>query len=58
MALIAMNVANPPELPGRMFAELAGYVAPKRKAVDPDDAETGPVVIHVNTGIPAPDEPF
>ena len=34
MARIAMNEANPPELRGRMFAELAGYVAPKRKAVE------------------------
>ena len=34
MARIAMNEANPLELRGRMFAELAGYVAPKRKAIE------------------------
>jgi len=40
MAKIAMNEANPPELRGRMYAELAGYVAPKRKAVE-HSAEDG-----------------
>ncbi len=34
MARIAMDVTNTPELRGRMFAELAGYVAPKRKAIE------------------------
>lgn len=34
MALIAMNVTYEPELRGRMFAELAQYVAPKRKALE------------------------
>jgi hypothetical protein len=34
MALIAMDAANSPELRGRMFAELAQYVAPKRRAMD------------------------
>lgn len=34
MARLAMDLANDPALRGRMFAELAGYVAPKRKAVD------------------------
>ena len=34
MARIAMDGANSPELRGRMFAELAQYVAPKRKAVE------------------------
>ncbi|UCG98461.1 MAG: hypothetical protein JSW31_04995, partial [Burkholderiales bacterium] len=40
MARIAMDEANPPELRGRMFAELAQYVAPKRKAVE-HSAEDG-----------------
>lgn len=31
MATIAMNEDNPPELRGRMYSELAQYVAPKRK---------------------------
>src|SRR3954464_9593773 len=34
MARIAMDEANPVELRARMYAELAGYVAPKRKAID------------------------
>jgi hypothetical protein len=40
MARIAMDEANPSELRGRMFAELAQYVAPKRKAVE-HSAEDG-----------------
>ena len=34
MAAIAANQQNPPELRGRMYAELAQYVYPKRRAVD------------------------
>ena|ERR1022692_1660138 len=34
MASIAGNERNPPELRGRMYAELAQYVHPKRKSVD------------------------
>ena len=34
MAQIAMNEANPMELRGRMYAELAGYLFPKRKATE------------------------
>jgi hypothetical protein len=34
MARIAMNKKNPVELRGRMYAELAQYVAPKRKALE------------------------
>jgi hypothetical protein len=34
MARIAMNEKNPVELRARMFAELAQYVAPKRKAME------------------------
>jgi hypothetical protein len=34
MARIAMDETNPPELRGRMLAELAGYCYPKRKAVE------------------------
>ncbi|MHB8698275.1 MAG: hypothetical protein ACYC9J_09680 [Sulfuricaulis sp.] len=34
MARLAMDEANPPELRGRMFAELAQYVAPKRRAME------------------------
>jgi hypothetical protein len=38
MATIAGNAGNPPELRGRMYAELAQYVYPKRKAIE----HTGP----------------
>jgi hypothetical protein len=34
MARIAMDEENAVELRARMYAELAGYVAPKRKAID------------------------
>ena len=34
MVTIAMNTENAPELRGRMFSELAQYVAPKRKAIE------------------------
>lgn len=34
MAQLAMDQANPPELRGRMYAELAGYLFPKRKATE------------------------
>jgi hypothetical protein len=51
MALIAMDADNAPELRGRMFAELAGYVAPKRRALDVSAETTPPVTIRI--GIPA-----
>lgn len=41
MASIAMDAANPPELCGRMFSELAQYVAPKRKTVEHSATEGG-----------------
>jgi hypothetical protein len=47
MALLAMDANNPPELRGRMFAELAGYVAPKRKAVEIGSREQQQVVFHL-----------
>jgi hypothetical protein len=34
MAQIALGESNPIELRARMFAELAQYVAPKRRAVE------------------------
>lgn len=34
MAKLAMDKKNTPELRGRMYAELAQYVAPKRKALE------------------------
>jgi hypothetical protein len=40
MARLAMNTKNPVELRARMFAELAQYIAPKRKALE-HSAEPG-----------------
>ena len=34
MAKIAADEQNSPELRGRMFSELAQYIAPKRKAIE------------------------
>jgi hypothetical protein len=45
MALIAMDTASPLELRGRMYSELAQYVAPKRKAVEMSGPDGGPVAI-------------
>jgi hypothetical protein len=46
MATIAMDPKAPEELRGRMFAELAQYVYPKRKAID--HTVTGGSAINVN----------
>ncbi len=43
MALLAMDEDNTPELRGRMYAELAQYVAPKRKALEHSGADGVPV---------------
>lgn len=51
MAQIAMDTSFAPELRGRMFAELAQYVAPKRKSVEIDGEEKERIVF--NIGIPA-----
>jgi hypothetical protein len=47
MALLAMDTSNPPELRGRMYAELAQYVAPKRRALDVSAHNTPPVSIRI-----------
>jgi hypothetical protein len=52
MARLAMDANNSPELRGKMFAELAQYVAPKRKALELDSGEQQPPVIF-QLGIPA-----
>lgn len=53
MARIAMDERNAPELRGRMFAELAAYLAPKRRAIEvPNTGQR--IVFHLNT---AGDEP-
>lgn len=50
MAQIALDKSNAPELRARMFAELAQYIAPKRKAVEIDTGDAHHVVF--NIGIP------
>lgn len=50
MAQIALDKCNAPELRARMFAELAQYIAPKRKAVEIDTGDAHHVVF--NIGIP------
>jgi hypothetical protein len=50
MARIAMDEANPIELRARMYSELAGFVAPKCKAVEllgEDEAAAEPLTINV-----------
>jgi hypothetical protein len=52
MARLALDESNPPELRGRMFAELAQYVAPKRKAIEMDRPEKQPVVFNIIKRVP------
>jgi hypothetical protein len=56
MARIAMDDANPPELRGRMYAELAGYVAPKRRALDVGTQDRQPVMIRIGIAGKTPSE--
>ncbi|RZI71315.1 MAG: hypothetical protein EOP13_18385 [Pseudomonas sp.] len=51
MAMPALDPSNPPKLRGRMFSELAQYVAPKRKAVE-YSAEPGTVAGFLVYGVP------
>lgn len=50
MAKIAMGKKNTPELRGRMFAELAAYLFPKRKAVEISGEGVSPVNYTFNMG--------
>lgn len=43
MARIAADPDNPPELRGKMFAELAQYVWPKRRAMEHMGKDGGPM---------------
>ena len=52
MAQIAMNRKNSAELRGRMFSELAQYIAPKRKAIEHTGEEGAAMRIIVETGVP------
>lgn len=47
MAQLAMDDTNPPELRARMFAELAQYVAPKRKAIEASFSEKPAVTFNI-----------
>jgi hypothetical protein len=49
MARLALNSENPPELRGRMFAELAGYLYPKRKAVEVKSDDGPSVIFQIST---------
>ncbi len=51
MARIAMDCSNSPELRARMYAELAQYVAPKRKALDVSSSTAGKQIFF-NIGLP------
>ena len=47
MARIAMDTQHPVEVRARMYAELAGYVAPKRKAIQLDSGDTNRVIFNI-----------
>ena len=49
MAHIAMDTNNSPELRGKMYAELAGYLFPKRKATEINTDDGPKVVFHIDT---------
>ena len=48
MILIAEDEKNTPELRGRMEAELAQYVYPKRKAIEHTGLGGGPIDVNVS----------
>ena len=48
MAMLAMDTKNSPELRGRMYAELAQYVAPKRKAVEHSHANEQSIIFNLS----------
>jgi hypothetical protein len=47
MARIAMDCSNPVEIRARMYAELAQYVAPKRKAVQVEASVANRVTFNI-----------
>lgn len=56
MAAIAMDASNPPELRGRMFAELAQYIAPKRKAIEQSSEITHRYIAYLPSPVKSMDE--
>ncbi len=57
MAQLAMDPSNSPELRGRMYAELAQYVAPKRKALEMAAEHQETVVFQLGIPPRTPDQP-
>ena len=53
MARLALDPTNAPELRARMFAELAQYVAPKRKAIEASGPDGEPIEHSVRHGVAA-----
>lgn len=51
MARIAMDVSNPVEIRGRMYAELAAYLFPKRRAVEVGE-NVQPIMFNINLAPP------
>jgi hypothetical protein len=47
MARLALDPNNAPELRARMYAELAQYVAPKRKAVETSLMSPEPITFNI-----------
>ncbi len=47
MASLAMDESNSPELRGRMYAELAQYLYPKRRAVESPSEEGQRVIFQI-----------
>jgi hypothetical protein len=60
MARLAMDENNTPELRGRMYAELAAYLYPKRKSIELESDTYNPVKTHITVSYeesPAKSEP-
>ena len=47
MARIAMDVDNPVEIRARMYAELAQYIAPKRKSIEMGNGDADRVIFNI-----------
>ena len=47
MAQIAMDISNPVEIRARMYAELAQYIAPKRKSIEVGGGDANRVVFNI-----------
>jgi hypothetical protein len=58
MARIAMNPKIRPELRARMFAELAQYAHPKRKAVEHSGTDGAPILSRHEMVIVSPGDPI